>query len=225
MELWLWFKAVLKYWWALMSCAIFTAIGVYAAHANKNNEWIVQTSFVAAGVCAVIACFLAWRDKHRTLEEFETKYLHECPRLGLEVNSLEGERTWVENSNPVTITIKHLSGRVPSSLHFEPIRSKRGKYILQFDALPHVEPLQPKPMPFDVIEVGRPELSARDREITHVYLKDMLLLFLSDSIGIPHLGEMVYPLVARFSDNNETQLQTFNLRWNWDKHGFMRDTT
>jgi hypothetical protein len=65
--------AVGKRWWALMSCAIFTGLGVFSAYANKNNSWIVEASFAAAVVCLFIACFLAWRDEHRKLAEEQAK--------------------------------------------------------------------------------------------------------------------------------------------------------
>ena len=60
-------KAVGQRWWALMSCAIFTGLGVFSAYANKNNTWIVEASFAAAVVCVFIACYLAWLEEHRKL--------------------------------------------------------------------------------------------------------------------------------------------------------------
>jgi hypothetical protein len=64
-ELWPFIRAVGKHWWALMSCAIFTGLGVFIAWGNKSNAWAVEASFAAAVICVFIACYLAWRDEHK----------------------------------------------------------------------------------------------------------------------------------------------------------------
>ncbi|MHB2007161.1 MAG: hypothetical protein ACYCOX_03855 [Acidobacteriaceae bacterium] len=61
----LYINAVFKHWWALMSCALFTFLGVYILHANKSNHWAVKATFASAGFCLLVACFLAWNDEHR----------------------------------------------------------------------------------------------------------------------------------------------------------------
>jgi len=223
MEIWLWFRAVCIHWWTLMSCAIFTAIGFWGAYAYKSNVWFVQSTSVAAALSLFIGCYLAWREKHRMLIAFEMKFLHERPILGIEINSFYGERVWIEHNNPTTIFIKHLSGRIPTSIQFEPIYSKAGRFNLQFAPLPHIDPQNPKPMIFEINEMGQPKLSARDREITHAYEKDMLLLFLADCPE--RSGEIEYSLIAIFLDRGEPQKQQFKLRWDWNKYGFSRDTT
>jgi hypothetical protein len=63
----LYLKAVGKHWWALMSCAAFTMLGLYIAHANKGNDWVVKGIFALAGGLLFVACFLAWRDEHDKL--------------------------------------------------------------------------------------------------------------------------------------------------------------
>jgi hypothetical protein len=63
--------AWLKHWWALMSCAVFTGLGVYAAWRGKTNHWIVAASIVAGVALFYVAAFLAWRDEHkRYTDEF-----------------------------------------------------------------------------------------------------------------------------------------------------------
>lgn len=57
--------AVWRFWWSLLSCALFTVLGVYAAYTQKSNTWIVYASLSLAGVCLLLACFLAWREEHR----------------------------------------------------------------------------------------------------------------------------------------------------------------
>jgi hypothetical protein len=54
-----------KHWWALMSCAAFTGLGVYAAATNKGNSWVVDGSAVLAVVFFVLAAFLTWNDEHQ----------------------------------------------------------------------------------------------------------------------------------------------------------------
>jgi hypothetical protein len=59
---------LLKRWWALLSCAAFTGLGVYAAASNKGNVWIVSGSAILAVVFFVVAAYETWRDEHRSLE-------------------------------------------------------------------------------------------------------------------------------------------------------------
>lgn len=63
-ELWL---ATLAYWWVLMSCAVFTFLGLYAEVFKKDNHWIIRDSFIIAGLSVIVAIALAWRDEHRKL--------------------------------------------------------------------------------------------------------------------------------------------------------------
>jgi integrase len=53
-------KVLLKHWWALMSSAVFTGIGVYAAWRGKTNQWVVTAS-IAAGAGLRISEILALR--------------------------------------------------------------------------------------------------------------------------------------------------------------------
>ena len=52
---------LVKRWWTLMSCALFTILGTYAAYAAKDGAWIVRGTFVLAVVCAILAPVLEWR--------------------------------------------------------------------------------------------------------------------------------------------------------------------
>ncbi len=68
MDLWLFFKALYKHWWALMSCAAFTGIGIYASWSGKGSRWIVDASGVAAVILFVVAAFRAWKDEYLKAE-------------------------------------------------------------------------------------------------------------------------------------------------------------
>jgi hypothetical protein len=64
-------NSVRKHWWALMSCAAFTLLGMWVLYANKSNAWTFQATFGLAGFCLFWACFLAWRDEEKKVKEFE----------------------------------------------------------------------------------------------------------------------------------------------------------
>jgi hypothetical protein len=55
---------LLRHWWALLSCAVFLLIGVYAAATNKTNSWIVGATAVAAVAMLIVAAYLTWKDEH-----------------------------------------------------------------------------------------------------------------------------------------------------------------
>lgn len=69
----LYFKALLKHWWALMSSALFTILGIVVLYFQRSNAWTLKTSFGLSGLCLLLACFLAWLDEHR-------KYIGELKR-------------------------------------------------------------------------------------------------------------------------------------------------
>jgi hypothetical protein len=60
-------RALWKHWWALMSSAVFTAIGVYGAWQQKGSGWIVGVSFAAAIALFFVASFKAWNEEHERL--------------------------------------------------------------------------------------------------------------------------------------------------------------
>jgi hypothetical protein len=60
----LFIAGLLKRWWALLSCALFTVIGAYAAATNKANSWIVGATGVAAVVMLIVAAYLTWKAEH-----------------------------------------------------------------------------------------------------------------------------------------------------------------
>lgn len=217
------FWQIIKRWWAQLSCALFTILGTYASYAAKDNAWIVKASFTLAGACFVIAILQEWWIERSRRVEGEKKWEEGRPRLGLEALSYEGRNTWKEHNNPFTLYIKLLDGRVPTSVYFDPIQSKSGNFILQFGALPHIDPPVQKVLSFEVVEVGKAEAVQRDRELPYEYHRDRLLIFLADAPE--RSGEVDYPLVVRFLDRGDHREQTFHLRWDWATHSFRRDTT
>jgi hypothetical protein len=60
-------KSTLRHWWALMSCAAFTFLGIWTAYANKGREWILWSSFLLAIAFLMIAAYRTWLAEHRQL--------------------------------------------------------------------------------------------------------------------------------------------------------------
>jgi hypothetical protein len=181
------------------------------------------TWWIASAIAFLIASRSAWGEERQKRIDLQKRWEDNSPMLGLEIYSFEGPKAWLTNATPVTMAIKLLTGRVPTSIHFDPLTSKSGAFRLKFDSLPHVDSPHPLPMRFEIEEVGKPKLSAKDRETTHIYERDMLLLFLNDAKEKSAID--AFPLTTRFSDKGEQRAQAFNLRWDWSKHGFLRDTT
>jgi hypothetical protein len=181
------------------------------------------TWWAASAVAFLVASLSAWGEERKKRIDAERKWEENSPVLGLEIESFEGPKTWQTHLNPVTIMIKLLAGRVPTSIHFDVLDSKSGAFRLKFDSLPHLDSQRRWQMRYEVEEVGKPQLSAKDSETTFVYEREMLLLFVNDSKERSAID--VFLLTARFLDRNERRTQTFNLRWDWSKYGFLRDTT
>jgi hypothetical protein len=60
-------KAIMRYWWALMSCAAFTILGLWATYGEKGREWILWTSLVLAIAFALVAAYQGWANEHQAL--------------------------------------------------------------------------------------------------------------------------------------------------------------
>jgi hypothetical protein len=56
-----------------MGCAAFTLLGIWVLFANKSNAWALQATFGLAAFCLFWACFLAWRDKEREVQQLAAK--------------------------------------------------------------------------------------------------------------------------------------------------------
>ena len=221
-------SALGKKWWALMGCAAFTCLGMWIFYADKSNAWAIRATFALAASFVLLACYLAWRDEQvrvRVLEdeknELRDRLFDERPLLGLENHSVEGPKTWREHSVPVTFSIQHLSGRVPTGIRFDPVLSLLGKFSLHFDAVPHAEK-HPKGIGFRVEPVGAPRLSAHDLEKIGNIEGELLRQFLDDSP--PELIELSYDLNAHFKDGEEESTQSFRLIFDRGRFRFLPNT-
>ena len=81
MDLRFFIGALFKRWWALLSSAVLTLLGVYALATNRSNSWVVSSTLVAAVAMLLVASALAWNDEHKkslALED-EVKRLNLVP--------------------------------------------------------------------------------------------------------------------------------------------------
>src|SRR5437667_9681551 len=69
--LWPYLQALWVHWWALMSCAVFTLLGIFVLAFNKSNKWALWATFGAAIILLFVAAFLAWRDEHIQVLAYE----------------------------------------------------------------------------------------------------------------------------------------------------------
>jgi hypothetical protein len=65
--------ALLKRWWPLMSCAVFTALGLIAALSRRGNAWTIAGTGLFALAFLLYAAFGVWRDEHGKLLEASSK--------------------------------------------------------------------------------------------------------------------------------------------------------
>ncbi len=107
MSLWLYVKSLAKHWWALMSCAVFTGIGIAAAWLGKSNGWVVWVSCIAGSVLFVVASFLAWQVEHGTRVAAEGRLQDRRPKFIFNA----GPTVWLYDKN-VNKTVFFLAGGI-----------------------------------------------------------------------------------------------------------------
>ena len=113
------FKALFKFWWALMSSAALTAIGLFAIWQGKSSHWIIMTSISAGILFFFIAAFLAWNEELLQCEKEKEK--RERPILAPSFLFL-GTR-WL-------LRLQNTSSFVAVGIHIDDIRS--GQRLLRF---------------------------------------------------------------------------------------------
>jgi hypothetical protein len=157
------------------------------------------------------------------IAELTLKHSSERPLLGLNIHSSRGEKTWRTTGVPVAFTIQHLGGRIPTSIRFDLIPSKQGKFSLRFDALPHANPAPHQTeIGFEVVETGVPKLSPKDWATTQQYQGELLRLFVCDSPS--NMGEIRYDMIAHFKDGDDECNQTFHLIFDTYRFCFSENT-
>jgi hypothetical protein len=64
-------KTLFKKWWTLMSCAVFTFLGLYSVVFQKSNAWIIGASIAAGLILFMWAAFLVWKEEHQKVLAYE----------------------------------------------------------------------------------------------------------------------------------------------------------
>jgi hypothetical protein len=80
MDLWLFFKALIKHGWILLGSAFVTILSFVSSAMEKTNSWSTYATAVMAFGLFFVAAFLAWRDEHRHVQALD----NERPRIFLE---------------------------------------------------------------------------------------------------------------------------------------------
>jgi len=187
----------------------------------------VYVALLIAGL--TISMFQAWRTErinadqaHDEARRMENKYFDERPKLGLDILSPEGMKDWQERGPGAQIYLRHLGGRIATSVRFDPLISKMGKYCLLFDPLPHIDPQVRNSLIYDVQNVGASSLGYQDRDKIGDISKEPLRLFVLDSPSEPICVE--YTLRIHYKDNDEKRSHQFHLRFDQHRFRFCRDT-
>jgi hypothetical protein len=226
--------------------AIAPVFAVYLRDPHQTLDWelIKTTGVVYLVLFCIYAIFQAiripWKmDSELTKElqdaleagatseariaELNQKYSNNRPRLGLNIHSVQGEIKWRTTGVPVAFTIQNLGGRIPTSIRFDPIPSKSGKFLLRFDALPHADPgSHPTGINFEVIETGVPQLSAKNWATTQQYQGELLRLFVHDVPVVTSQTE--YKLVTHFNDGDDECEHIFHLIFDSHRFCFLENT-
>lgn len=137
MALWLFLRALGKHWWALMSCAVFTALGVYAGLEQKSSHWFALATISAGVILFLAAAFLAWNEErqkgiryHRPLtDEIEKRGR---PEIAVDLVTFGDRRFMLRLHN----SPNSLSAAV--GIHIDDIR--RGDLVLRFFPAPSLQP-------------------------------------------------------------------------------------
>lgn len=55
-----------RYWWAYMSCAAFTFLGIWATFANKSRNWVLWGSLALGIAFLLFAAYKVWAKEHQS---------------------------------------------------------------------------------------------------------------------------------------------------------------
>src|SRR5665811_523184 len=80
-------KGILRYWWALMSCAAFTFLGIWVTYANKSRGWVLWSSVILAVGFLFVAAYKAWGHEHQSFlaEHARVLALTETPNVTITI--------------------------------------------------------------------------------------------------------------------------------------------
>lgn len=172
----------------------------------------------------MIACFRAWGEEHKQVElerernaELARSYLHDVPRLVVDVRGEKGPEAWVETASkkipPVSFFLNHIAGRAATDIYFEPITSSLGKFSMHFDPITLIRSGERQILEFEIWEDGIP---VADDIVRVIGLGELLLLFVRDRPS--GQGSPVYEVVIRFRDQEAERCQKGELIFDAQKY-------
>ena len=74
-------RSIIKKWWALSSCAVFTLLTLYSLVFHKSNEWVIVFYVIALLGLFFWAAFLAWDEEHKARAKAESDFV--APKIDL----------------------------------------------------------------------------------------------------------------------------------------------
>jgi hypothetical protein len=169
--------------------------------------------------------YQAWNVERDERIKIEKKYLDEKPQIGLEIHSYEGPTAWTSAyaKNVCVFTLHQISGRIAQSIQFDPIPSKGGKFVLNFDPVSFLDPAPtPTSLRYEINEPPHPRPSGADLEKMGDMEGKLLYLFLVDSP--PELTLLEYSLTATFKDRSDERIQTFKIVFDTRTYRFLPST-
>lgn len=101
-SIWVFAWGVLKKWWALMSCAAFTVLGVVSAYSSHGSKWTIAGTFGLTVAFGFVGVFQLWSEEHQRANRAEQQLAQE--RENPRVTS----RDWQELAEKFEVACPHV---------------------------------------------------------------------------------------------------------------------
>jgi hypothetical protein len=98
------------HWWALMSCAVFTLIGIIQLLYRKSANWTIWAIFGAAFGLLLVSSFLAWQDQYQ--ENQAARDAGALPFLDVRVNMFQPNESDKKGTAIVYIEFQNIRDRL-----------------------------------------------------------------------------------------------------------------
>ena len=221
-------KAVFRYRWAGVGCAVF-GVGGFGLLVVGWSVWAAVGLFAVAVGLAQAGCFLVWREQRRAATQLfaektaiEHRHNDTLPVLGLSVAAPTTREAWKEavygiDHEAVFFSLHHLGGRVPTGIQFDPTTSLGGSYSLRLTGRQFVLPSLPSPLSF---EVWKEEVRPGHHSVATAGLTALMMDFVWDSPS--EMVEFCYEITVRFEDRGESRSQVFPLVFDTELYRFIK---
>ena len=101
-------KALLRHWWALMSCAGLTSVGIWMTCTQKNRQGILWTSLALAAIFLLIATYKAWAGEHELWTDERQKVAALTTRPSVSI-AVHGTYAHVADDNDLIVILPDVS--------------------------------------------------------------------------------------------------------------------